>query len=84
MIYVSTFFSIQTDDGGPIMCGNTLHGLIDYRAKGFCSRTVMNRMGTYIDIAPYHDWITANGASSKTIINGLLLLISGIIIKLIN
>lgn len=66
------------------MCGNTLHGLIDYRAKGFCNKIVMNRMGTYINIAPFHDWIVATGASSKIIINGLLLLISGIIIKLIN
>ncbi|CAO1383660.1 unnamed protein product [Diamesa tonsa] len=74
----------ETDDGGPIMCGNTLHGLIAYRPKGFCSKTVLNRMGTYIDIAPYNDWIKATGASSITIINGFLLLISGIIIKLIN
>lgn len=84
MINAPTLFSLQTDDGGPIMCGNTLHGLIDFRAKGFCSKTVLNRMGTYVDIAPYNEWIKANGASSNTIINGLLLLISGIIVKFIN
>ena len=77
-------YSIQTDDGGPIMCGNTLHGLIDYRPTGFCNQIKMNRMGTYIDIAYYHDWIAVHGTSPKIMINSLLLLISGIIIKLIN
>ena len=66
------------------MCGNTLHGLIDHRAKGFCNKIVFNRLGTYIDIAPFHDWIKATGASPTIIINGFLLLISGIVIKLIN
>ncbi|CAO1386858.1 unnamed protein product [Diamesa serratosioi] len=74
----------ETDDGGPIMCGNTLYGIIDYRAKGFCNKILMNRLGTYIDIAQYHDWIMAHGASSRIIINGLLLLVSAVVIKLIN
>lgn len=47
----------ETDDGGPLICNGKVFGLIDYRHDGFCSRIYTNRLGTYVDISQYHDWI---------------------------
>lgn len=53
--------SCETDDGGPLVENlsglSLLYGLIDYRSMGYCSRIITNRIGTYVDVSTYKDWI---------------------------
>lgn len=80
------FFSCETDGGGPLVEDlnglNVLYGLIDYRADGYCRQIITNRMGTYVDVSKFYDWIEEHKsdsfnskASLKTISFALYLII---------
>ena len=62
-------FSCETDDGGPLVYSlsglNLLYGLIDYRSVGYCSRIITNRLGTYVDVSTFYDWINEHKNSSN-------------------
>jgi hypothetical protein len=73
----------ETDDGGPVICNNKVVGLIDYRPEGYCSRIITNRLGTYVDIAAYHDWIIDNSSGVDKHVFNILLLCFILLIKII-
>lgn len=59
----------ETDEGGPLVCNNKVHALIDYRSPHYCGSTNVNRLGTYVDLSEFRDWI-AERASSKRVMTG--------------
>lgn len=71
--------SCETDDGGPLVESisgfNLLYGLIDFRSVGYCSRIITNRLGTYVDVSPFYDWINEHKNSSKRASINLVLLV---------
>lgn len=75
-------FSCETDDGGPLVFSlsglNLLYGLIDSRSVGYCSRIITNRLGTYVDISTFYDWINEHKNSSKSASISSVLLIFAI------
>ncbi|XP_070495710.1 trypsin zeta-like [Chironomus tepperi] len=70
----------ETDDGGPLVDdarGGTLYGLIDARPAGYCSRIITNRLGTYVDVSQFYNWIleyNRNSASCRSIISIIVLI----------
>ncbi|CAO1386838.1 unnamed protein product [Diamesa serratosioi] len=45
------------DDGGPFVCNNVLHGLIDFNNNNHCEQDNTGIYGYYIRIADYYTWI---------------------------
>lgn len=74
----------ETDDGSPLLCDTKLHGLIDFRSTEYCSMIITNRLGTYIDLSEFHDWIAVHAASSGVALNTISVLLSGLVIKLLS
>lgn len=76
----------ETDDGSPMVCGNKIHGLIDFRAVEYCSMIITNRLGTYIDISEFRDWIAThqNSASRKFALSGLIITVSTIFLIILS
>lgn len=71
----------EKDAGGPIVCDDMLYGLIDYRPPG-CTVNI-NRLGTYIDISNYYDWISERNSSTKTVyFSGTIILFCILIMKI--
>lgn len=73
-------FSCESDDGGPLVDSisgfNLLYGLIDSRSAGYCSRIIINRLGTYVNVSPFYDWINEHkNSSNKNASISLILLI---------
>ena len=70
----------ETDSGSPLVCGNTLHALIDYRSAFYCSVTITNRLGTYIDLSEFSEWIMEQVSSAvKYSLNSLLVVTLSVI-----
>lgn len=74
----------ETDDGSPLVCNGKVHGLIDFRPDEYCSKIVINRLGTYVDISQFHYWIQEHAASGRVVFSGLLVLLSTVTLKLFN
>jgi secreted trypsin-like serine protease len=72
----------ETDDGAPLICNGKVIGLIDYRPAGYCSRIITNRLGTYVDLSAYHEWIAEFSGASK--MSQGIMIICLLIIKIIN
>lgn len=66
----------ETDDGSPLVCRNKLYGLIDYRSPDYCSQTIINRLGTYVDLSQFNDWIIEHSAARRVSWTGILLVVS--------
>lgn len=73
----------ETDDGSPLVCNNKLYGLIDYRSTEYCSMIMTNRLGTYIDLSEFHEWIAEHSASRRISISAASLVLSALIIALL-
>lgn len=56
----------ESDDGAPLFCGKRLFALMDYRPQHYCSVIDTKRLGTYIDLSPFHDWISEHSAVGRT------------------
>lgn len=74
----------ETDDGSPLVCNGKLYGLIDFRSDEYCSKIIMNRLGTYVDISQFHDWIQEHAASGRVVFSGLLILLSVVALMWLN
>lgn len=76
----------ETDDGSPLVCNRKLFGLIDFRPNDYCSKTVFDRLGTYVDLSEFHDWISehGDGASGRVAISGLMMIVSMILITIMS
>lgn len=78
--FMIVIFSCETDDGGPLVDdarGGTLYGLIDARPAGYCSRIITNRLGTYVDVSQFYNWIleyNRNSAACTNIISIIVLI----------
>lgn len=85
---LKNIWSCETDDGGPLVeifnGVSLLYGLIDMRESGYCSKIITNRLGTYVDISKFYDWIEEHKKSSAQCATLSYFLISfSIIIKFI-
>lgn len=77
----------ETDDGAPLICGGRLFGLVDHRPQGYCSRIITSRLGTYVDISAYHDWISEyseNSGAGKVFVPVILICVLNFICRFIN
>ncbi|KAG5682949.1 hypothetical protein PVAND_012266 [Polypedilum vanderplanki] len=55
----------ETDDGAPLVTEDgILYGLIDARPAGYCSKIITNRLGTYVDISKFYEWILEHNENS--------------------
>lgn len=81
------FFSCETDDGGPLVAifsgVSLLHGMIAYRESGYCSRIITNRLGTYVDVSQFGDWIFEHKNSTQTATFNLFLISFSMIITFV-
>lgn len=73
----------ETDDGSPMICNNKLHGLINFRPLHYCSAINPNRLGTYIDLSVYYDWIAEYSGSGNVFLS-LTIVLSCFIIVITN
>ncbi|CRL04039.1 CLUMA_CG017155, isoform A [Clunio marinus] len=73
-----------TDDGSPLVCNKKLHGLIDIRPVGYCSMIITNRLGTYVDLSVYREWIYehANGNSASILSSRIFLCLIAVFIAI--
>ena len=74
----------ETDDGAPLMCNNKLFGLIDYRPAHYCSEIHTNRLGTYVDLSQFHDWIAEHAGSEKAVLSAVTIIVSLLILKVLS
>lgn len=76
-ILLNRLKSCETDDGAPLASEDgILYGLIDVRPAGYCSKIITNRLGTYVDVSIYYEWImdhNQNSKSSRCAISSLIL-----------
>jgi secreted trypsin-like serine protease len=72
----------ETDDGSPLVCGVKVHALIDFRQPKYCSETFINRLGTYVDLSEFHDWIAEHSTSSKVTIQWITVFLGLVSLKL--
>lgn len=71
----------ETDDGSPLVCENKVHAMIDYRSSQYCAVTNVNRLGTYVDLSEFHDWIAEHAASKRIISSSSIIVLSMFMIK---
>jgi secreted trypsin-like serine protease len=74
----------ESDDGSPLVCNKKICGLIDYRPQSYCSHTITDRLGTYLDLSEFHDWIAERAASKRVVTSASIIFLSGVIMKLLN
>lgn len=74
----------ESDDGSPLVCRHKLFGLVGYRAPGYCSMVITNRLGTYVDLSAFHEWIAERSGSTRIIFKTIMLLLSAFVIKILS
>ena len=72
----------ETDDGSPLVCSDKVHALVDFRPAHYCKEIITDRLGTYVDLSEFHDWISERSASNKVVIKASIILLSTMIMRL--
>lgn len=62
----------ETDDGFPLVCNGKVQGLIDFRSAEYCSMIIINRLGTYVDLSEFHEWIGEHSTSGTIMLSGVM------------
>ncbi|CAO1306208.1 unnamed protein product [Diamesa serratosioi] len=83
----------QYDDGGPLVCNETLFGLIGYKAPDHCVSVRSGQYEHYVNIAMYRSWIISivpfpsdsdGDAAIHSLVSYLLIVISVLILKFLD
>lgn len=74
----------ETDDGAPLFCGKRLFALMDYRPPHYCSEIDTKRLGTYVDLSQFHDWISEHSAAGRNVFAALMIVLMPLIASILS
>lgn len=74
----------ESDDGAPLFCGKRLFALMDYRPQHYCSVIDTKRLGTYIDLSQFHDWISEHSAAGRSMFGVVLIVLIPLIANILS
>lgn len=72
----------EGDDGGAVVCGDILHGLVGWRYEGYCSETI--KAHSYVDLSSIKEWIVTITNDSGKLHSSIMFAVVAGVVTLVN